>query len=223
MIVFDWAPGNREGSEVLHSSSAGPSVLLDGLHLVRPAPHHAPTIASWSDAPGHAFSWAGRSDNPFPPHVVAGWWSLPGCAAWVVSDHEGVAVAYGEVRDHPSADQIELAHLIVDPELRGRGVGCLLVRALLATSHATPRGSCFARVARDHEAGHALFRACGFERVPCADPDGANIRQTHLEWVVKQPSDRSEHRGRLTPHLRATAPSGDVPGIHSIQAGPISK
>lgn len=61
------------------------------------------------------------------------------------------------------ADQAELGNVAVVGEVRGRGIGRLLVRAAL--DRATARGAedCFLEVRASNLAAQALYESCGFE------------------------------------------------------------
>ena len=110
MIVWDWTP-DEMGDAMGRTDHSGTS-----WRLVAPAPHHAPTVASWSESSAQADAWVSMAHDPFPPRIVAGWWQVPYSTPWVLTDEEGIAVGYGEIWDDEDEDEIELA-----PHHRGSG------------------------------------------------------------------------------------------------------
>lgn len=157
MIVLDWGPDECNGAAPCagHSNASW--------SLVAPAPHHAPTIASWSESAAQADGWVSMAHDPFPPPIVAGWWEVEHASPWVLSDDEGVAVGYGEI--WAGEDGIELARVIVDPEHRREGIGRRLVGELLAEGWRHGWLHCFVRVAPHNVAARRLYQASGFVEV----------------------------------------------------------
>ena len=72
--------------------------------------------------------------RPVPATVVEAWSEETDVSAFVLVDAGGVPMAYGEAWFDADEDEVELARLIVDPALRGRGIGRSLARRL--ASHA---------------------------------------------------------------------------------------
>ncbi|SBT38695.1 regulatory protein, tetR family [Micromonospora auratinigra] len=86
----------------------------------------------------------------------------------------GVACGYGEL--WTDEDEVELAHLVVDPQRRRRGVGRQLVTALTAVAYdSSPH--VFIRVEPDNTAALGLYRKVGFEDVPQDEQDSFNAGQ----------------------------------------------
>lgn len=96
------------------------------------APHHAARVAAWvRDAQELAWlspdsipplsvqqvlDWGGRGHRQFLLHVAS----------------EPAPIAYGELNDMPGTPgAVWLGHILLDPALRGRGVGLACVRALV--------------------------------------------------------------------------------------------
>lgn len=170
MIVLDW------GQDEFDDAKTPTEHATANWGLVAPAPHHAPTVASWSESAAEADAWASMSHDPFPPRIVAGWWEVQYSSPWVLADEEGVAVGYGEIWD--DADGFELARIIVDPEHRRKGVGRRLIAALLAEGRRRHgMVDSFLRVAPNNVAARELHRACGFVEVGEAEASAWNIRQ----------------------------------------------
>ncbi len=162
------------------TAAARPEHEQSGWSVVRPQGQHAGTIARWSATEEEAAAWASRPEHPFPPAVVASWWERPDVQPWLLLGPDGVPAAYGELWDDEEEDEVELAHLIVDPARRRQGVGGRLVRELLAQARALGRSTCALRVVPDNAAALAVYRSQGFRDV------AADVA---AEWNRGQPVD----------------------------------
>jgi L-amino acid N-acyltransferase YncA len=99
-------------------------------------------------------AWLGEHDGPYP--------------AIVAVDDDGTVVGFGSLsvfRDRPAYATTVENSVYVDHGARGKGVGRLLLAALieLATQHGFH--CVIARVGGDNEASIALHLACGFRMV----------------------------------------------------------
>jgi len=120
--------------------------------LLRPFdPRHAGVVASWVLNAQEATWWAGAG-FPVSGSVVLGWQSDPGAHGFLLLDGDKM-VAYGEIWDDAEESESEFAHLIVDPAVRGRGLGRALVRSLI------PRAGFDALLMRVHPA-NMVARNC---------------------------------------------------------------
>jgi ribosomal protein S18 acetylase RimI-like enzyme len=162
------------------TAAARPAHEQSDWSVVRPEAQHADTIAGWSASEHEAAAWASRPEHPFPPAVVASWWERPDVQPWLLLGPDGVPAAYGELWDDEEEDEVELAHLIVDPARRRQGVGGRLVRELLAQARALGRSTCALRVVPDNAAALAVYRSQGFRDV------AADVA---AEWNRGQPVD----------------------------------
>lgn len=90
-------------------------------------------VASWITCPQELFWVAPRTRSPLTPEKVIAW-SADRDYPRVVTEHPVVApLAYGELHYMPgSRSHVWLGHLLVAPACRGRGVGQVLTRLLLA-------------------------------------------------------------------------------------------
>jgi GNAT superfamily N-acetyltransferase len=57
-----------------------------------------------------------------PSAEVLDWWDVPDVEPWVTVEPDDQLIAYGELWTDEEEDEVELARLIVAPELRGRGL-----------------------------------------------------------------------------------------------------
>lgn len=73
----------------------------------------------------------------------------------------------GTVRFHPLEDGGHEVSIAVAPELRGRGCGAELLRAVCAQMGA---GAIYASVRVDNEPSRSLFESCGFSQIASAEP-----------------------------------------------------
>ena len=148
--------------------------------LTRAEDHHATIVAGWAHSSEEARHWCSLAEHPFPASTITAWWQDSDVQPWLLLDHEGVPVAYGEIWIDDEEDETELARLIVDPARRRTGVGRLLVAELLTLAQTSGRSACIIRVAPGNNGALALYRAAGFR-----DVDDA----TAAEWNQGQPAD----------------------------------
>jgi ribosomal protein S18 acetylase RimI-like enzyme len=123
----------------------------------RPTAEDVDTIAAW---------------HPIARDEVLGWWQPAYVRPWVMVDEAGALVAYGELWVDDEEDEVELARLIVAPELRGRGLGKRLTIVLTAMARETGLKTTMLRVEPDNEVAIRCYRACGFEPL---DPEEAAV------------------------------------------------
>lgn len=137
----------------------------------------AGTVAGWPVSAAEVARWCGRTEFPLPAEVPAGWQREEGVRGHLLMDGE-VPVGYGEVWLDAEEDEAELARIIVAPGARGRGVGRVLVRGLLARAVDAGFQDVFLRVHPDNEAALRCYRGAGFVTVDAALAE---------EWNAAQP------------------------------------
>ena len=167
-------PGYAEvGSSGVGSSGGSGAVELVEFDLAS-----APVVSSWAQTEQEVQAWCSRSESPVPPDVVAGWSQAPDVLAYLLLDGAD-AVGYGELWIDDEEAEVELARLIVSPELRGRGIGRDLVARLvdLGRSH---HSSVLMRVHPDNVAARRCYAAAGFSRVR---------PEEEAEWNEGQPME----------------------------------
>jgi ribosomal protein S18 acetylase RimI-like enzyme len=131
--------------------------------LRRPRPDEVDTIAGW---------------HPIDRDEVLGWWALDDVEPWVLVDADDRLLAYGELWLDADEDEVELARLIVDPAIRGRGHGKQLTRDLMAEAARTELAVIMLRTTEDNEVAIHCYLACGFTRLSAAE---------EAEWNVGHP------------------------------------
>ncbi|QIG43850.1 GNAT family N-acetyltransferase [Nocardioides anomalus] len=141
----------------------------------------APLVVGWCGASPYSAEWVpvGRT----APEVVAGWLDDPDISGHLLLGEDSVPVAYGEVWLEPDGDEAELAHLVVDPALCGRGLGAHVGRALAAT--VPPERAVFLRVHPDNVVAQACYRSIGFARVAAEDEAAWNAGQPTAYWWMR--------------------------------------
>jgi ribosomal protein S18 acetylase RimI-like enzyme len=136
------------------------------------------SVAGWATDGTEVGLLSGRAVYPFPEELLASWRKVdPDIHSYLLFDGER-PVGYGEVWLDAEEDEVELARIIVDPEVRGRGIGGELVRALLGPALAAGYSEVFLRVRPENVAAIRTYLRCGFVDVPAALME---------EWNVGQP------------------------------------
>ncbi len=128
--------------------------------LLRPlAPDEHAVVAAWAMAEG----WPGRSKlvalTPEEFSLIA---ALPGHASFAMSEAGGPVLGFGQVWTSP-AGVVSLVRIIVDPALRGRGLGRELSALLLQQAlRIAGGGRVKLRVRRDNTPALSIYSALGF-------------------------------------------------------------
>jgi [ribosomal protein S18]-alanine N-acetyltransferase len=136
-------------------------------------------VASWAVDASEVGLLSGRAEYPFPAELTASWRKVddPDIESYLLFDGER-PVGYGEVWLDEEEDEVELARIIVDPEVRGRGIGLELVRALLGPAGKAGYSEVFLRVRPENAIAIATYQRSGFVDVPAGLMD---------EWNAAQP------------------------------------
>jgi ribosomal protein S18 acetylase RimI-like enzyme len=131
------------------------------MELLPFADAHAVTVAGWPTSAGEVVMWCGRKEFPVPTQTIIGWQRDDDVRAHVLVEDETV-VGYGELWFDAEEDEVELARIIVAPACRGKGLGGVLVRELLAQALKTGCSDVFMRVHPDNESALRCYRRAGF-------------------------------------------------------------
>src|SRR4051794_39193697 len=143
-------------------------------------PVYAGTVASWPLSRDEVVMWCGEHTFPLSAHRVARWQGNDGSWAYLLPGNDGAPIGYGELLIDADEDEVELARIIIAPAARGRGLGRVLVRGLLAEAAKTGRADVFLRVYPENAMALRCYRGAGLVPV---DPSLAK------EWNVPQPVD----------------------------------
>lgn len=133
----------------------------------------AATIAGWAGSPAESRMWCSLAE--VTPEIVESWSERPATEAYVLCDG-GAVVAYGEIWVDAGENEVEVAHLIVDPVARGRGMGRRLVHGLVEQAKRHYPAVAI-RVHSQNEIAIRCYRAAGFERVSPTDEAAWNAGQ----------------------------------------------
>jgi ribosomal protein S18 acetylase RimI-like enzyme len=132
----------------------------------------------------------GRDEYPFPSDLLTSWRTIADdIQAYLYFDGE-TPIAYGELWLDDEEDEVELARIIVAPELRGKGIGTEFVRALLAPAVSAGHADIFLRVRPDNEPAIRTYLRVGFVPVDAA---------LAAEWNEPQPINYTWLRYPTTP------------------------
>jgi ribosomal protein S18 acetylase RimI-like enzyme len=135
----------------------------------------AAVVAGWAGTSAESMMWCSLSD--VTPDVVDGWSRRPDVEAFVLCEDRHV-IAY-----------VELAHLIVDPERRGEGLGGELIAGLVAQAR-RHYPLVALRVHSSNEIAIRCYLRAGFERASQADT---------AVWNIGQPVDYVWMTSRIPP------------------------
>ena len=145
------------------------------LRALRPFdPAQAGPVAAWAGSATEARWWAGVAGFPVPAATVVSWQEDPDARGYLLYE-DAEPVAYGEIWDDAEEAESELAHLIVHPAARGRGLGRALVHSLVPLAGFD---ALLMRVHPDNSAARRCYVGAGFAVV---DEERA------AEWNVPQP------------------------------------
>ncbi|GAA3551036.1 GNAT family N-acetyltransferase [Kribbella ginsengisoli] len=123
-------------------------------------------VAGWATTAHEVALLTGRDEYPFPADILTSWRAIADdIRAYLYFDGE-TPVAYGELWLDDEEDEVELARLIVDPALRGKGVGTDFVRALLEPARSAGYAEIFLRVRPDNIQAIRAYLRAGFQPVP---------------------------------------------------------
>ncbi|MEI8407084.1 MULTISPECIES: GNAT family N-acetyltransferase [unclassified Kribbella] len=142
------------------------------------ADEHARQVAGWASTAQEVGLLCGRVEYPFPEELTGSWRKVdPDIQSYLFFDGES-PVGYGELWLDDDEDEVELARLIVDPAVRGRGIGAGLVRALLKPAIEAGHPDIFLRVRPDNAVAIKTYLSAGFVDVSQQEMD---------EWNAGQP------------------------------------
>ncbi|MCX5233528.1 N-acetyltransferase [Streptomyces sp. NBC_00233] len=144
---------------------------------------HAITVAGWPTSAGEVVMWCGRQEFPVPTQTITDWQRDDDVQAHVLVEDEKV-VGYGELWFDAEEDEVELARIIVAPGNRGKGLGRVLVRGLLAQALGAGYSDVFMRVHPDNEKALRCYRGAGFMPVDAALAESWNAAQpVNYVWL----------------------------------------
>ena len=154
-------------------------------------------IAQWPRSMEEVRWWAGESMGwPVTPEAIGAWAREADDRAFILG-HDGLAAAYGELWLNREENEVELARLIVRPELRGLGVGRRLVSALVGEARSAGFSNIFLRVVAQNHAARACYTGAGFSEVSAQEAGEFNQGQP-LEYVWMRFDGASGAKGAET-------------------------
>ncbi len=125
-------------------------------------PPYASVVRGWLDSLATVTAVCRSETWPVEEDIVDSW-QRDNVTGWLLFD-DRQARAYGELWPRPKESAIEIAHLLVDPALRRRGLGRELLRRLSARAEEDPSvDRVLINIYTDNEAALGLAMASGFE------------------------------------------------------------
>ena len=151
-------------------------------------PGRAALVASWAVGDEVVRAWCAVEGNAVPADVVMGWSEADDVEAYLFSvSDSGPPVAYGELWLDDEEGEVELARLLVAPEHRGKGLGRVLVRELVAHARTThpELPDVILRVRPENAQAIRAYVAAGFVDVPADEQATWNQGQRFAyHWMV---------------------------------------
>ncbi|WP_369199020.1 GNAT family N-acetyltransferase [Streptomyces djakartensis] len=158
-------------------------------------PVYATSVASWATTASEVVMWCGKNEFPMRSQAIAEWQHDDDVQAYMLS-HEETICAYGELWFDAEENEVELARLIVKPEIRGKGVGRELVRGLLAQAIEAGFDDVFMRVHPDNGRALKCYLGSGFMRVEADLTEKWNAGQpVKYTWLKRSYVHKHEKSG----------------------------
>lgn len=148
-------------------------------------PEHAEAVRSWAVGSRFSESWLGTE-----PGSGLALGETPSDVRRYVLLEDGVLRAYGELWIDEDEDEVELAHLLVDPAQRRRGHGAALVREMVPLARDLA-GDVLLRVEDDNEAAIATYASVGFVHLGADELAVFNEGQPRAYAWMRLPRDVS--------------------------------
>jgi [ribosomal protein S18]-alanine N-acetyltransferase len=136
----------------------------------------AATVLSWARSPEEREAWASITETEPDVSVFDRWHADDGVHpfGFFVGDR---LLGYGEVWEDRDEHEAELSRLIVDPQMRGRGVGRRMVELLSERARALGYDDVWVRVVASNEPAIKAYAAAGFVRTTPEDETRFNEGQ----------------------------------------------
>lgn len=140
--------------------------------------------------------WCGRHAFPLSERTVRAWHEDDDVRAHLLVEGDE-PLAYGELWFDEEEDEVELARLIVDPRVRGEGLGRELVTALLARAVEAGFDDVFMRVHPDNDRALRCYLGAGFVPVDPALAESWNaVQPVPYTWLRNAPAEARAPDGR---------------------------
>jgi ribosomal protein S18 acetylase RimI-like enzyme len=134
-------------------------------------------VASWARSQQEARFWAGsKAEWPVRASDLHEWHADPDVRPYVLLA-DGRPIAYGEIWLDHQEQEVELARLIVRPDLRGRGIGRHLVRNLKEMAASTGLPVAVMRVMPENASALTCYARSGFVPLPASEQQQYNHGQ----------------------------------------------
>jgi ribosomal protein S18 acetylase RimI-like enzyme len=133
------------------------------VHLAPFDPTEARTVLSWARSAEEREAWAGIATPDVDESIFDRWHRDADVHPFGLLVGDRLA-GYGEIWEEREEQEAELARLIVDPDVRGRGLGRRLVRLLSERARARGYHDVWVRVVPANAAAIRAYEAAGFAR-----------------------------------------------------------
>lgn len=129
-------------------------------------PQYAALVAGWATTPQQVALLSGREEYPFPAELLTAWREVDDDIRPYLYVDGDEPIGYAELWLDAEEDEVELARIILDPKVRGRGLGTAFVRDLLGPARSAGFADIFLRVRPDNVPALRTYHRVGFTLVP---------------------------------------------------------
>jgi [ribosomal protein S18]-alanine N-acetyltransferase len=137
---------------------------------------NATTVLSWARTADEREAWAAITEPDPDERIFDRWHAEDGVHPFGFFAGDRL-LGYGEIWEDREEDEAELARLIVDPQMRGRGVGRAMVRLVAGRARALGYDDVWVRVAPSNGPAIEAYTAAGFVRTTAENESRFNEGQ----------------------------------------------
>lgn len=134
------------------------------MNIRKVTPEYEPVIKEWLNNPVDCMLVTGR--QPYSSDMFHSWCEAHDQFGYMLEE-DSKSVAYGEIWVDQEEEDLELAHLVVHPSLRNKGVGKRLIKELLEKCKEYPYEWVYMRIEPHNARAIQCYKGVGFEEDAC--------------------------------------------------------
>ncbi|MCA1060326.1 GNAT family N-acetyltransferase [Rossellomorea aquimaris] len=133
------------------------------MNIRKATPEDEPVLKEWLNNPEDCLLVTGR--QPYSSDMFHSWYEEPDQFGYMLEE-DSKSVAYGEIWVDEEEEDLELAHLVVEPSLRNKGLGKQLIKALLEKCKDYPYEWVYMRIEPLNKQAIQCYKGVGFVEEP---------------------------------------------------------